>query len=133
VNEFGGPALSHEFEEWCRQKLKQITGNTDTTLPRFLITLKSEQEIREYTVELLGAGPLVQEFIAGFMQHRDFNKEKVIVHSTSKNALPLKAAKSSTPGAPAGVASGSTFSALSSNVVVVPAPAGSGAGAPADK
>eukprot|EP00954_Amorphochlora_amoebiformis_P009336 726512-Amorphochlora_amoeboformis.AAC.1 len=35
-NEFGGPSLSRDFEDWCRSHLKKLSGSAGTKISPLL-------------------------------------------------------------------------------------------------
>ena len=51
-------------------QLKAMTGNDDTTLVYFLMSLTSPEEVREYIAEYLGAGPKSSLFADEFIKRR---------------------------------------------------------------
>jgi hypothetical protein len=63
------PALSSVFLRASLQ-LKAMTGNDDTTLVYFLMSLTSPEEVREYIAEYLGAGPKSSLFADEFIKRR---------------------------------------------------------------
>ena len=58
----------------------------DLTLAHYLITLDSDAEIREYVSFILGTGEAAQRFAEGFLQHRDFDRHKETVITSSSSA-----------------------------------------------
>merc|ERR1712166_1466768 len=44
-NVFGGPAMSLEMEEWCKEQLTVLCGSPDITLAHYLMTIDSPSQI----------------------------------------------------------------------------------------
>ena len=89
TNAFGGPALSGEMETWCKKEMAKITGNEDTTLVNFLITLDQPAQIKEYCYTYLGSSASVDNFCESFITQREFllGREQKTAAIASSNAL----------------------------------------------
>jgi hypothetical protein len=71
-NEFGGPSMSAEFSQWCKTQLIKLTGSDDFTLVNFLLTLDSNESIRDYVKQYLGQSNQIDEFVDGFIRQKQF-------------------------------------------------------------
>merc|ERR1712216_418681 len=67
---FGGPAPPAELLKWSGAQLQKLCGNPDTTLVHFLMSLKTEDEVKQYIIEYLGDTPKVRKFAAEFYDRR---------------------------------------------------------------
>jgi hypothetical protein len=112
-NAFGGPSLSREMEAWCKTEMTKLTGNEDTTLVTFLMTLDSAADIREYCHAYLGNTSQVDAFCDSFCAQRDFflGREKKVQKPATKVATTGGASTASVTPA----ASSNAFGALSSS------------------
>jgi len=96
-NPFGGAQMSTELREWSKIQLNELTGSSELTLAHYLMTLKSPLQIEEHAHSVLGNSPRVNEFIAEFIRHKEFDLSshgKVVVrrpssHVDKKDALAL--------------------------------------------
>lgn len=52
--------------------MQEIAGSNDTTVIHYLVTLKSDEEIKMYISHVLGSGPAVQQFAHEFVEYRHF-------------------------------------------------------------
>jgi len=109
-NEFGGPVMSKEFEDWCKMHLEKLVGSPDTTLVNFLMGVDSESEIREHLYTYLGKSKEVKEFAAGFIQQKDFQRKKThTVKSSSSSSSGMTERAKPSPS----IASSGSFGVLS--------------------
>eukprot|EP00457_Paulinella_chromatophora_P000262 gb/GEZN01000262.1/.p1 GENE.gb/GEZN01000262.1/~~gb/GEZN01000262.1/.p1 ORF type:complete len:1652 (+),score=376.58 gb/GEZN01000262.1/:337-4956(+) len=86
-NEFGGPTMSTEFTKWCQKELKNITGNSDTTLASYLMTLDSDRQIRETISQVLGDSKPVSDFAVAFLQNKSFETGKGVSQTGGNKKL----------------------------------------------
>lgn len=75
--------MSREMTDWCSKQLQSVTGSSDTTLATFLYTLDTDDQVSEYTHAYLGQSSQVDDFIKGFIQHREFDKGAQATKSTT--------------------------------------------------
>jgi len=109
-NVFGGPAMSKEFEDWCKMHLTKLVGSPDTTLVEFLMTVDSEEEIREHLYTYLGKSGAVREFASGFLQHKNFQRKKT--HTVSKKTSSNSSGAPNTAKPSPAIASSGAFGVL---------------------
>ncbi|KAJ8902602.1 hypothetical protein NDN08_007003 [Rhodosorus marinus] len=69
-----GASMSPDFAKWCQGEMRKITGSSDTTLPEFLLTLRSAWEIKEYVVEYLGTSEKATGFADEFVRRKNFEQ-----------------------------------------------------------
>ena len=67
---FGGSPLSKPFEAWCRQEMVQLAQSDDLTLIFFLLSLTSDEEVREYVIQYLGNTAAVRRFSEEFIRRK---------------------------------------------------------------
>ena len=91
-NAFGGPTLSREMESWCKVEMAKLTGNDDTTLVSFLMTLDDTTQVKEYCEAYLGSSPAVDKFCESFITQRDFFLPKVGA-ANNLTTVPIKKKK----------------------------------------
>eukprot|EP00735_Rhodelphis_limneticus_P006234 TRINITY_DN18612_c0_g1::TRINITY_DN18612_c0_g1_i1::g.1186::m.1186 TRINITY_DN18612_c0_g1::TRINITY_DN18612_c0_g1_i1::g.1186 ORF type:complete len:182 (+),score=64.40,sp/Q5U236/GGYF2_XENLA/32.62/2e-09 TRINITY_DN18612_c0_g1_i1:79-546(+) len=75
-NAFGGPEVSSEFREWCKEQMYTLNNKSkDLTLIEFLLSLNSKDEVWDYAYQYLGRRPEVTQFIETFLQRKVFEAD----------------------------------------------------------
>ncbi|KAK8806950.1 hypothetical protein WA158_003709 [Blastocystis sp. Blastoise] len=75
-----------EFENWCKDNMKKLTGNDDLTLVKYCLTLSLTSEIREFFRDYLGTKPEVSSFASEFIKRKDtYNKQSKAGNNEKKN------------------------------------------------
>jgi hypothetical protein len=76
-------ATSGSDEQWCRSRVRELTGREDVTLTHFLLALKDKDEIRNFIAEYIGETSAAKAFAEEFAK-------RVSVKSNSAIAPPKK-------------------------------------------
>ena len=61
-----GGSMPGAMSVWCASQMAQLTGNDDTTLPEFLYSLQTDDEVHSYLTMYLGASTAVDAFAKEF-------------------------------------------------------------------
>jgi len=64
--------VSADFKDWYKQGLEKFGKKYDSSLMKFLLSLKSEEEIDEYLSEYVGQSPAARDFVEEFKRFRSF-------------------------------------------------------------
>lgn len=55
------------FRAWCAERMRELTGSPDVSLPEFLLTVESNSELAEYCTLYLGSTPAVGGWVGGWL------------------------------------------------------------------
>eukprot|EP00871_Galdieria_phlegrea_P000217 jgi/Galph1/1196/GphlegSOOS_G6102.1 len=74
------------MRKWCEEQFHELLGSRDITLAEFLASLKSKEEIREYSVIYLGDSRKTNDFVEEFIRRLQFERESQVVVTGSTSS-----------------------------------------------
>lgn len=106
---FGGSKMSSELESYCRSSMLELLGTDDISLPSFLMTIDSAEEVRSLVASYIVDSKAAERFAEQFLVLRDSDG----FQSTGKPSARKQPQQS--PASPsASISNSGSFSALAS-------------------